>query len=272
MTGGGCWAIEVLDKFVRTEWREMHIKPGWDLGMILCYPGPLFSGLLNDNCNHHTLSDRFTRTSQKPPPRAGIYYTLGVGEVIVSDCPALDAFNVSAARYRGVRIAAGNGVETAVVADADVIPEPAVVKQVIAQSSDRQLHLPYDRWRMLTSDGTSDFIAGKHWEDCAVDLDWTESIGGIFIMNVQSWIALGGNDVGFKTWGCEDDAFILAAKALVGVTRHRGIAHHLWHPGDHYRVMHGPQWEHNMSLLDAYETASTNPDSMAALIRERQRN
>jgi len=198
------------------------------------------------------------------------YGALGLGEVIVSDSPTSDAFNVAAARNPGVSIAKARGVETAIVVDADVISEPDVVKQAIARSSDRQLHLPYDRWRMLTSDGTVDFLGGQRWEECAIDLDWTESIGGIFIINIQSWFALGGNDVGFTSWGCEDNAFFLAAQTLVGVVRHPGVVHHLWHPGDHYRVMHGPQWEHNRRLLDAYEAASANPNKMAALIKARQ--
>ena len=89
------------------------------------------------------------------------------------------------------------------------------------------------------------------------------------------WDAIGGFDEGFCGWGCEDNAFWIAATLLGGAEcgdptaagkplRVDGAAYHLWHEKASKIKVFDPIFRTNFFRLRHYKKAKT-PDQLALL-------
>ncbi len=179
------------------------------------------------------------------------YKAMGLTNIFAIDATPLEEFHLAAPRNRGVLYSQHLGFDIAIVADVDILPDRAPLTVAIESCHDGRLHIPYTRCRMLTQRGSKEFLAGVILSECECHLDWQHSVGGIFVMLTQSWCAIGGNDERFVGWGCEDIAFSIAAEARVGLLRHPGVVHHLWHRENH-RSRTATSLEHNEALLSRY--------------------
>ena len=89
--------------------------------------------------------------------------------------------------------------------------------------------------------------------------------GGLFVIGRAQWDRTGGFDETFSGWGCEDEAFAVAADTLVGPhVRYDGPLWHLWHdPGP--RAKH-PQFRANKRRLSTYRAVSGDRTAMGQLV------
>ena len=109
------------------------------------------------------------------------------------------------------------GCTRVVVCDADTIPEKKPLLEAVDACMDGVLHLPYNRVRLLNEDGS-------------IRAEVTHSVGGVWVMSVEAWQSVGGQDEGFTGWGYEDDSFYLITNTLLGpAVRHEGLIVCQWH-------------------------------------------
>lgn len=126
-------------------------------------------------------------------------------------------FNRSASRNKGVAEAEALGCTRVVVCDADTIPEKKPLLEAVDACMDGVLHLPYNRVHLLNEDGS-------------IRAEVTHSVGGVWVMSVEAWQSVGGQDEGFTGWGYEDDSFYLITNTLLGpAVRHEGLIVCQWH-------------------------------------------
>lgn len=157
-----------------------------------------------------------------------------------------------------------------VVADADVVVDPEDLKWATLDAAVCPWVVPHgDVWRMdPTSTGR---LLGSPPDG---DLPASPSThrkpyrgypgGGLFVISRAQWDLVGGFDEQFVGWGCEDEAFAVAADTILGPhARYEGPLLHLYHaPG--LRGRH-PAWKANRARLDRYRQAAGDRTRMAAL-------
>jgi hypothetical protein len=183
-----------------------------------------------------------------------------------ADARDCDPFRRAASRNLGVMFAEQAGADVVVLCDADTIPERAPLLAAIEQArSDGRLHMPFDRFRGLTQQGTDGYIAGRPAVECEAELDWRGSVGGVFVIRPDSWWTAGGMDERFQAWGGEDLALHRAANTLLGPTQtHAGIITHLWHPPSQRDGT--PENDAVWALAERYAAAEGDPDAIRALV------
>jgi len=92
--------------------------------------------------------------------------------------------------------------------------------------------------------------------------------GGLFVISKAQWQAVGGFDVRFSGWGCEDEAFACAADTLLGphVRYEDQLLVHLWHPPG--LRSDDPKFAANRSRFDEYRRLSGDRAAMAAHVED----
>lgn len=176
-----------------------------------------------------------------------------------------DPFVLAACRNKAMQDAARDAV--VVVGDADTLPEPGPLRAAIAAARDSdRVHLPYDEYRWLGSDGSAQFDAGTPLEDCAYELV-IGACSGVYVATPRTWAAHGGQDENFRGWGFEDAAWYLAHETLLGgpPVRHPGRIYALHHAGE---IRAGAHYEANAARMDRYRAAAGDPFAMAQLVAE----
>ncbi|MFE1170468.1 glycosyltransferase [Nocardiopsis sp. NPDC058789] len=171
----------------------------------------------------------------------------------------------SRARVRNEAVRrAGSGV--VVLCDADTLPEEGALRDAInGAAGDGRLHLPYTRYRALSPEGTlAVYARGVDPMDAPVEDESRRPIGGVWVISVDAYWAVGGMDEEFKGWGFEDDAFHTAANCLLGETvRHEGTITHLHHkPAANLR---SPSYRANRARHQQYVRARRSPEAMRRL-------
>lgn len=135
-----------------------------------------------------------------------------------------------------------------VFADADVVPEAEALRKAITHAYVlRVTAYPYREYVRLTQGITLALQTGRFpvpgrrvtpsdgpspWAEYA---EWTEanSVGGIFVVRRDRYLAAGGCDPRFVGWGFEDVAWSAVSATLLGDhVREDGSLLHLWHPWD----------------------------------------
>lgn len=88
------------------------------------------------------------------------------------------------------------------------------------------------------------------------------------MISKAQWQAVGGFDVRFSGWGCEDEAFACAADTLLGphVRYEDQLLVHLWHPPG--LRSDDPKFAANRSRFDEYRRLSGDRAAMAAHVED----
>lgn len=169
-------------------------------------------------------------------------------------------FNRSAA----INDAARGEWDVGVVLDADVIADPAQVRQAMRIASDTgRVTLPYTLFVGLNASMTTKILAGRgqgvsrSW-DRGARFRSTIHESSIVCIPRTLWDEVGGFDERFVGWGQEDVAFIQACRILGGeIERVPGVVYHLWHPKSPERHTRRVEYVKNQELGQRYRMATT---------------
>jgi glycosyl transferase family 7 (putative galactosyltransferase) len=166
-------------------------------------------------------------------------------------------FNVAARVARGPVLA---------LADADVIAPHALAEAVERCQQGQGAIKPYRTIVDLTSDETARVRSGE-WDFAPArppgaprnregQSEHVMFAGGLFVIQRETYLRLGGFDERFLGWGGEDDAMAQKLKRA-GVTLTEIGAYpalHLWHPRSPESTFGQPHYEANRRLLTDYAT------------------
>ncbi|MGW4718864.1 galactosyltransferase-related protein [Nocardia sp. NPDC004260] len=173
---------------------------------------------------------------------------------IVTGDSGHEPFNLAATRNLVVGKATSDVV---VVADADTIPDLAALRDALANPDG--VVYPFTRYRYLPAghEADADLMAIKP------DKEFTSSVGGLLVCRRETWDLLGGQDEGFRQWGYEDNAFLLAAQTLSTVRRVQGTVFAFGHTADRDMTAQNP----GRSRIELYKFANGRRDVMRELVR-----
>jgi hypothetical protein len=185
--------------------------------------------------------------------------------VYTSDSDHSD-FNRPASRNVGVDTAQKDGADVVVICDADSVPEELPLHEAIQGAfDDRLMHYPFHEawyvdWKGMTrvkQRATADQVRSRIWDKCA-------SEGGVWVCTPETWWQAGGQDPSLAHWGCDDRAFLAAARTLVGdPQKHQGILYCLPHTRPTDEEIWVPE---EVQLMMQYQDAYQKPLLMKELI------
>lgn len=177
------------------------------------------------------------------------------GYTIITADTTHQHFNVAAARNEAVR-AARQGI--LIVADADTIPDETALKLAV-QTVDRSVVYPFNRYQYLTPESVYGPL-----ESAVVEREFTNSVGGMFVTDWDTYWLLGGQDERFRRWGAEDNAWFMAADTLASVERIPGVVRAFGHDADRDLSVSNP----GLCRRELYRFAHGRPELMRELIPE----
>ncbi len=179
-------------------------------------------------------------------------------------------FNRSAAINRAAG-AAGDW-DVAVVCDSDTVVPAAQLEEAVAVAAESGLLTSaLNRVVELSRESTDRLLAGADNDIRHLKRDRTRTKDDMTQSSVLAvprplWDAIGGFDEEFCGWGCEDNAFWLAATVFGGGEPRRvdGPAFHLWHELASKVKLFDPVFRSNFWRLRHYKKAET-PRQLALL-------
>lgn len=176
-----------------------------------------------------------------------------------------EPFSRAASRNRAVELAAAVGADTVVMVDADTVPDLNALRAAIGAASDGALHFALDKMAYLDEAQTEALYRGE-----TIDVEGSGHDSSAYVIRVDSWRSIGGQDERFTGYGGEDGALTMAATELIGVGWHAGTALSLYHDPS-VRDVGSERWLRDTApLYRRYLDARGNPDAMRALIAERE--
>lgn len=166
------------------------------------------------------------------------------------------------ARCRNLGVSAEGLDEPVIIADADTIPEEAPLRAALATLDDGLTHLPYTEYRWLGEEGSAQFFAGAALADCDFTLI-SGACSGVYVTTPRNWARHAGQDEGFRGWGFEDSAWLIAHRMLAGAepTRHEGRVYALQHET---QLREGEQYEENAARMQRYRDAAAQGETAFA--------
>lgn len=193
-------------------------------------------------------------------------------KVTTGDRVADDPINRAAARNAAARdgFYGSPPWQVAVFADADIMIDQAWQVHAAVEEAGRTGRLVYAHtWRAgLGRHVTEQILAGdppQRWLGERDEWD-ANTFSSCYAVPRGLWEAVGGFDDRFRGWGFEDLAFMLACKALGGVSRVEGVVYHLWHPRPREDQEGQPHYAANEALWRRYMAAGTDPDAMRQVL------
>lgn len=193
-------------------------------------------------------------------------------EIYVAGGPSSGLFNRSAAINQAAREA--GAWDVAVICDSDTVVPPAQLERAVSEADrtgrltsalTKVVELSEKSTNQLLSDSEVDILHLKAQRTRTKD-DMTQS--SVLAVPRSLWDAIGGFDEEFTGWGCEDNAFWLAATVLGGIgrvdaeveahgskepLRITGSAYHLWHPVASKIKLFDPVFRRNFWRLQRYK-------------------
>ncbi|MFK9094063.1 galactosyltransferase-related protein [Bacillus salipaludis] len=164
-----------------------------------------------------------------------------------------------------------------VIADADVVYDPTLIKKAIELLKEAAWVVPFTEIYDIPKQETKYLLRKQpSWplrvniEDC-VKAEWLYEgfAGKINVIPRVHFEAVGGFDERFIGWGGEDDAFSHAVNTLCGkFVNIEAKVFHLWHPPAYSDT--NPYSEPNKKLLNRYLSASGNSYETLKIIMERE--
>lgn len=180
-------------------------------------------------------------------------------------------FNRSAACNQAAALA--GDWHTAIVIDADVLPDENAVRSAVAIAAGTGgPACAYDRRLHLTARGTVRILEQGYrgsWEPL-VKHDLRDSVSGAYAVRRDLWDAVGGFDELFVGWGWEDIAFRIATETISGrhMARVVGNLWHLWHPKSPENSSQAATWDSNQARGTRYKQSRWNRPAVEELIAE----
>lgn len=176
-------------------------------------------------------------------------------------------FNRSAALNTAADIA-GNW-DMAVIADADSLVHPTQLHAAVhtAHTTGRVV-IAHSRWINIDIDETDEFLNRGMLEHRDDRTFYEHTVSSMLVVPRRVWDATNGMDETFAGWGCEDRAWIRAARILTGdPIRIHGDVYHLAHdrPTEDTQRAQSPLFLANRARLREYQ-AVTTPEAMARLV------
>ena len=173
-----------------------------------------------------------------------------------------DPFNLAACRNEAVRRSTSSLL---VIADADTIPEYASLTVAMnLASAEGGTVLPYDEYRSLRADGSRQALAGVPLERCN-HMVVPGACSGVFVTTKRGWELHHGQDERFAGWGCEDAAWEMTHKTLIGPPmRVPGRVYALGHQS---QDKDGAPTRSNFHRIALYAAAEGDPARIADLAR-----
>lgn len=180
-------------------------------------------------------------------------------------------FNRSAAVNRAAALAdSERRWDVAVLIDADVICDPAQVREAIDYAVDHpdRLVLPFSRRHNLNPFGSARIMAGDtgSWRRY-IAKTYNDMCSSCVMVPRPLWDAVGGFDEAFRGWGFEDTAFAIACETFGGSSLHKidGELWHLYHPTAPEGKRSTPSYQSNRARREAYSAALGDPDAIRRL-------
>lgn len=184
-------------------------------------------------------------------------------------------FNRSAAINHAAELA--GDWDVAVVCDSDTLVSPSQFEDAVAQAhSTGRLTSALTQVIELSEKSTDKFLADPNIDPSTLPSARTRKSeiltqSSVIAVPRPLWDAIGGFDDKFTGWGCEDNAFWLAASIVAadGKTngkplRIKGPAFHLWHlPVKKIKIL-DPAFRINQKRLRLYKKSRT-PEQLAGL-------
>lgn len=176
-------------------------------------------------------------------------------------------FNRSAALNLAARIA-GDGWDVALIIDADVICDPAQVRQAVTQAYESgSMVLPYTIRHDLNEPGSRRVMEGEQgsWQRWVVK-SYRDQVSSVLAVPRGLWEAVGGFDERFVGWGGEDNAFAIVCETFGGPVAR--IAGEVWelHHGASRAERHGsPTYNANFARKRRYDAAMGDREAIRAL-------
>lgn len=180
-----------------------------------------------------------------------------------------EKFNRAATRNLAVTHSQSIGADVVVICDADSVPEQQPLEDAINGAfQDGRIHYPFDTVYELVPKATQQVghqnieqLKQRAFGKCA-------SEGGIWVTKPSTWWKVGGQDVRFAGWGCEDRAFLAANRTLVGdPVKHPGALLCMYHNRDQNNE---DAWDpEEVAILIKYQDAYQNPIEMLKVIYDR---
>lgn len=120
--------------------------------------------------------------------------------------------------------------DTALVIDADVLPDAGKVREAVDRTtSENRIVLPFDVRHNVGPRGTQSILHGNHgsWRKFVARTFYDQN-SSVFAISRRLWDAVGGFDEGFSGWGFEDNAFAMACEVF-GDGRQVNLKGEVWH-------------------------------------------
>lgn len=189
------------------------------------------------------------------------YLESQVEEVVVCDDGG-DPFSRGCSINDGVSKASG---EILVICDADlIVPAEQLDLALIRVALHGGMVLPFDRYHYLTGSASLDVMAGvPPTPDTPRQFTMESSVGGVCVIDRNTFNDVEGFDPRLRGWGGEDYAFWSAVDTLATVDRVPGVLYHLWHPTDPVRPAE------NIEVMKSYMSARGDREAMLAVIGDR---
>jgi GT2 family glycosyltransferase len=179
-------------------------------------------------------------------------------------------------RSQAFNTAAKNATrEILVLADGDVIYNPAIIDEAVKLLDNYPWVIPFRGVVNLSPDNTNRLLETEpNWplntylDDYYIDNYYERFAGKLMVMRRKTFIAAGGYDERFVGWGGDDDAFVHALETLCGTyIKLENEVIHLWHPRTDWS--NAPNPDANLNILGRYIEANGNKEAMLKLINER---
>lgn len=148
-----------------------------------------------------------------------------------------------------------------VVADADTIPDIGAVLEAVKQCSPHSVCWPFTTYRHIPEEWVdrADLLAAP------VVQSYANSVGGLMVIERETYWEYGGFDEHFKGWGFEDNAFRSVANTFGSISRIPGIVFSFDHPASVDRDVSGEN--PNRSRAELYEMCEGRPSLMRELLK-----
>ncbi|MGM0904476.1 MAG: galactosyltransferase-related protein [Bacillota bacterium] len=193
-------------------------------------------------------------------------------EICVSDCTT-DLFSRAEAINRSAKQATG---DIFMIADADIILDPDIIKMSVQLLKEHAWVVPYSRVKHVSRKSTRALLNTEPSWPAQIDFEVSRTanaaarnfIGGVNIISRDNFEVVGGFDERFLGYGAEDDAFGHSVNTVCGrYLRLDTDIFHLWHP--RVRTKSNPHYQANIALLKRYIQAGKSKKRMLNMINER---
>lgn len=200
-------------------------------------------------------------------------------EIVVGTDDNEGVFHKTLALNRAARYATG---DVFYLTDADTWVPPSMIRAGMGLVGETWVR-PWTLKVKLGREDSETVMATENW-DGTVPKEWANPKRAEFITSFwkappmlltrEHWATVNGQDQRMRGWGCEDEAFAYALRALVGRPASvKGQAIHLWHPrmgkSGHDRWSEDDTGMNNIALRQQYERALRHPEKMRELVKSR---